>query len=168
MYSFTDPILLEQDQPRIASTAAAPAAEWADSLTNISVGDLLLEVAQSEEVNGAETSVQKDPSCAEQYPVSCDSFDAAIAAHVSKYQDKVAFQPTFSSHVSSSIWDAEDTCDAFSFQKSSAAYKDAPCRNISSGATEASERTTPAGSDGLAEVFTSFTYQSFQSDMVVN
>lgn len=145
---------MEQDGPTIASTAAFLAGEWADSLTNISVGDLLLEVAQSEEVAGHKTNVEKAPPCAQQYSVSFDSFDAAVAAHMSKYQGKVAFQSNLSSHASASIWDAEETCDAFSFQKNTAAHEEAPCGNILSGATEASDKASPAGSVGLIEVVT--------------
>ncbi|PKI65132.1 hypothetical protein CRG98_014446, partial [Punica granatum] len=139
------------DDHRTANTAALSAGEWADSLTNISIGDLLSEVAHSEEVNCAETSAAKAPQCAQQFFISCDSFDAAVAAHMSKYQDKGAFQSTFSSHISSSIWDAEETCDAFLFRKTATACEEDPCGNKSVGATEATGRTIPAGSDGFVE-----------------
>ncbi|CAI9260183.1 unnamed protein product [Lactuca saligna] len=49
--------------------------EWVDSLTNISVGDLLSEVSH----NAVGPTL-----CHQQISYSCDSFDAAIAAHINK------------------------------------------------------------------------------------
>lgn len=86
------------------------AGEWADSLTNISVGDLL-----SEASNAAKDSCLNSPavgsSCLQQIQFSCDSFDAAIAAQVSGHQ--MLLPTTQASHAS--IWNAEETCDEFSF-----------------------------------------------------
>ncbi|XP_075498849.1 TSL-kinase interacting protein 1-like [Primulina tabacum] len=93
--------------------------EWADSLTNISVGDLLSESAQNMDINCSDFPVPVNSDCHSQIPFSCDSFDAAIAAHIYKHQNKVNLQPGLQSHVPS-IWDAEETCDAFAFQKNSA------------------------------------------------
>lgn len=84
--------------------------EWADSLTNISVGDLLSDLSRNANVNCMPPGAQ--------IPFSCDSFDAAIAAHFSKNRDNNAVQPT---DVSCSIWDAEETCDAFTFRKNNVA-----------------------------------------------
>lgn len=55
----------------------------------------------------------KDTEHVEEIPFTCDSFDAAIAAHIIS-QSKIGFAGP-SPHLSS-IWDAEETCDAFSFQ----------------------------------------------------
>ncbi|XP_071706570.1 TSL-kinase interacting protein 1 [Rutidosis leptorrhynchoides] len=85
--------------------AAASVLDWADSLTNISVGDLLADVSHGGSANCIPSGSQ--------IPFSCDSFDAAIAAHISKNLGNNTAQPT----VVSSIWDAEDTCDAFTFRK---------------------------------------------------
>ncbi|WOK98400.1 TSL-kinase interacting protein 1 isoform X1 [Canna indica] len=89
------------------------AGEWADSLTNISVGDLLNEAskaANSERMNTTDGTLS---TCLQLTSFSCDSFDAAIAAHISEHQFS-----TFSNKASQpSIWDAEETCDEFSFQK---------------------------------------------------
>lgn len=90
--------------------AAASVFEWADSLTNISVGDLLADVSHSASANCIPSGSQ--------IPFSCDSFDAAIAAHISKNISSNADQPT----VVSSIWDAEETCDAFTFRKNYVAH----------------------------------------------
>lgn len=95
------------------------AGEWADSLTNISVGELLSESTQNVDVNCADFPVPLGSNCLQQIPFSCDSFDAAIAAHIYKHQNKVDLQQGLTSHVPS-IWDAEETCDAFAFQKTSA------------------------------------------------
>lgn len=90
------------------------AGEWADSLTNISVGELLTEPTQNVDCTGFPTPLASN--CLQQIPFSCDSFDAAIAAHIYKHQNS---QPGITSHAPS-IWDAEETCDAFSFQKTGA------------------------------------------------
>lgn len=88
------------------------AGEWADNLTNISVGDLLNEAsnaANSERMNlaGGPTA-----SCIQLAPLSCDSFDAAIAAHISDHRvSSISTKET-----QPSIWDAEETCDEFSFR----------------------------------------------------
>lgn len=97
---------------RLSSGTALSAGEWADSLTNISVGDLLAEVPHDLDA----APVAESSQCLQQIPFSCDSFDAAIAAHISRHQNKMGALSTLASHASS-IWDAEETCDAFSFQK---------------------------------------------------
>ncbi|XP_076895254.1 TSL-kinase interacting protein 1-like [Bidens hawaiensis] len=84
--------------------------EWADSLTNISVGDLLSELSHNQDANCVDSPLPPGSPCQQQISFSCDSFDAAIAAHIN---GKNAFQPT----VVSSIWDADEACDAFSFPK---------------------------------------------------
>ncbi|KAL0426421.1 UNVERIFIED_CONTAM: TSL-kinase interacting protein 1 [Sesamum latifolium] len=93
--------------------------EWADSLTNISVGDLLSESTQNTDVNCTEFPMPLGSNCFQQMPFSCDSFDAAIAAHIYKHQNKVDLQQGLASHAPS-IWDGEETCDAFAFQKTGA------------------------------------------------
>ncbi|XP_020549588.1 TSL-kinase interacting protein 1 isoform X2 [Sesamum indicum] len=98
---------------------ALSTGEWADSLTNISVGDLLSESTQSTDVNCTEFPMPLGSNCFQQMPFSCDSFDAAIAAHIYKHQNKVDLQQGLASHAPS-IWDGEETCDAFAFQKTGA------------------------------------------------
>lgn len=96
------------------------AGEWADSLTNISMGELLSEstpiTANCSDFPGSLGSNYQ------QIPFNCDSFDAAIAAHIFKHQTKV--QPQGLASHASSIFDAEETCDAFSFQKTSAFFRE--------------------------------------------
>ncbi|KAK9058805.1 hypothetical protein SSX86_023648 [Deinandra increscens subsp. villosa] len=84
--------------------------EWADSLTNISVGDLLSELSHNQDANCVDSPLPPGSPCQQQISFSCDSFDAAIAAHIN---GKNAFRPT----IVSSIWDADETCDSFSFPK---------------------------------------------------
>ncbi|KAK1411809.1 hypothetical protein QVD17_32587 [Tagetes erecta] len=84
--------------------------EWADSLTNISVGDLLSELSHNQDANCVDSPLLPGSPCHRQISFSCDSFDAAIAAHIN---GKNVFQPT----IVSSIWDADEACDAFSFPK---------------------------------------------------
>lgn len=76
----------------------------------------------------------------QQIPFSCDSFDAAIAAHIFKHEHKVDLQQGLASH-GPSIWDAEETCDAFAFQKR-AAFCDAVQTPIGYGSLEAHTQTT--------------------------
>lgn len=104
---------------RLQTGTALTPGEWADSLTNISMGDLLSEASDIMDTNCTSPSLQGSSQYLQQVPFSCDSFDAAIAALIYKHQDKTGFQPTLESHAPSSIWDAEETCDAFSFQKNS-------------------------------------------------
>ncbi|XP_058003468.1 TSL-kinase interacting protein 1 isoform X1 [Hevea brasiliensis] len=110
---------------RLCNGTALSAGEWADSLTNISVGDLLSEVPHDVDPNCIELPIAQSSQCLQQIPFSCDSFDAAIAAHMSRHQNKIVSPSTVASHIFS-IWDAEETCDAFSFQKNHALHQEIP------------------------------------------
>ncbi|KAF5737535.1 TSL-kinase interacting protein 1-like isoform X1 [Tripterygium wilfordii] len=125
------------------------AGEWADSLTNISVGDLLSELPQDMDTECIEPPAGQ---CFQQIPFSCDSFDAAIAAHMSRYQNKTGFASMAASHASS-IWDAEQTCDAFSFQKNHVLCQDLPKTTdlSSSGLCKQVKTTSSAASGDLVE-----------------
>ncbi|KAL8263293.1 hypothetical protein R6Q59_024642 [Mikania micrantha] len=90
--------------------AKASTLEWADSLTNISVGDLLSELSHNQDGNCVDSPLPPGSPCLQQISFSCDSFDAAIAAHIN---GKNTFHPA----IVSSIWDADEACDAFSFPK---------------------------------------------------
>ncbi|KAG8648553.1 TSL-kinase interacting protein 1 isoform X3 [Manihot esculenta] len=110
---------------KLCNGIASSAGEWADSLTNISVGDLLSEVPHNVDPNCIEALTAQSSHCLQEMPFSCDSFDAAIAAHMSRHQSKMVFPSTVTSNTSS-IWDAEETCDAFSFQKNHAPHLEIP------------------------------------------
>ncbi|KAL1541318.1 TSL-kinase interacting protein 1 [Salvia divinorum] len=97
------------------------AGEWADSLTNISMGELLSELTPNTDANCSDFPGSLGLNC-QQIPFSCDSFDAAIAAHIFKHQTKV-HQQGLASHAPS-IFDSEETRDAFSFQKTSAFFRE--------------------------------------------
>ncbi|KAK7262955.1 hypothetical protein RJT34_30537 [Clitoria ternatea] len=107
--------LEDLNELKLSSGTALSAGEWADSLTNISVGDLLSGVSEDLEDNCIDPPTAENYHDVQDIPFSSDSFDAAIAAHISRHQDKMA-QPSLASHMSS-IWDAEETCDAFLFKK---------------------------------------------------
>ncbi|KAG6386299.1 hypothetical protein SASPL_155194 [Salvia splendens] len=94
--------------------------EWADSLTNISMGQLLSKTTPNTDANCSDFPGPLGSNC-QQIPFNCDSFDAAIAAHIFKHQTKVQQQQSLASHAPS-IFDAEETCDAFSFKKTSAFF----------------------------------------------
>lgn len=87
------------------------AGDWADGLTNISVGDLLSEASRDAHcfrVGSVDNTVQLLPKMS----LSCDSFDAVIAAHLDGFKNQEGLPPRGSHR---SIWDAEETCDGFSF-----------------------------------------------------
>ncbi|KAJ7957221.1 TSL-kinase interacting protein 1 [Quillaja saponaria] len=113
------------DDLRISTGTALSAGEWADSLTNVSVGDLLSGVSHDRNANCIDSPVAGRSQCSQQIAFCSDSFDAAIAAHISRNQGKIEYQPTFSLHTSSML-DAEETCDAFSFIKDPVLYQDGP------------------------------------------
>lgn len=106
----------EADDQRLSNSNILSAGEWADSLTNISIGDLLSEAPDGIEVNCTDPPVAEGSQALHQIPFTCDSFDAAIAAHISKHQERIGGPSVVESHASS-IFDAEETCDAFSFRK---------------------------------------------------
>ncbi|XP_008791201.1 TSL-kinase interacting protein 1 isoform X2 [Phoenix dactylifera] len=87
------------------------AGEWADSLTNVSVGDLLSEASKAAKDSCLDSPAGASASCLQQIHFSCDSFDAAIAAHISGHQ----LLPPTTQAFQASIWNAEETCDEFSF-----------------------------------------------------
>ncbi|KAI3441077.1 uncharacterized protein J3R85_002743 [Psidium guajava] len=88
---------------------------WTDNLTNISIGGLLSEAS----LQGMFSSfLAKTNGCVPiSHPSQCtsDSFDALITTHVKHSQSK----KLSSNEPCSSILDAEDTCMAFPFKKSS-------------------------------------------------
>ncbi|KAG9134579.1 hypothetical protein Leryth_000907 [Lithospermum erythrorhizon] len=91
---------------------------WADSLTNISVGQLLSEASQDGGPNCVSSPVPFSCRSVQQTSFCSDSFDAAIAAHICNYESEAVGQSAPLCHASS-IWDAEETRDEFSFQKTS-------------------------------------------------
>lgn len=98
---------------RARKSSSLSTREWVDSLTNATVGDQLTEDIDVRDIDSVETPVSRRSQCVEAIPFTCDSFDAAIAAHIFS-QNKIGFSGPSAN--SSSIWDAEETCDAFSFQ----------------------------------------------------
>ncbi|CDP19449.1 unnamed protein product [Coffea canephora] len=116
MYNFSR--ISKSEEWLATQDCALSAGEWADSLTNISIGDLLTEASHNGEVNCIDSTELRNSHCLRQIPFSCDSFDAAIAAHIYKHQSRSALQPPLHTNTSS-IWDGEETCDAFVFQKNS-------------------------------------------------
>ncbi|CAL5197277.1 unnamed protein product [Lathyrus oleraceus] len=120
--------LEDMEELKSNSGSGLSAGEWADSLTNISVGDLLSGVSQDLNDNCIDPLIAENCRTVHQIPFSSDSFDAAIAAHISRHQDKMG-QSTMVSHMSS-IWDAEETCDAFSFKKDPIRHEDGPCFSL--------------------------------------
>lgn len=92
---------------------------WADCLTNISLGQL---IGETVDANNGNLEALKGGFCSRQMLSTCDSFDAAIAAHISQYQNTGA-----TNYVSQmSVLDAEDTCHAFPVKKIDNLRKFAP------------------------------------------
>ncbi|XP_022982847.1 TSL-kinase interacting protein 1-like isoform X1 [Cucurbita maxima] len=140
------------DDLKSSNGTSLSAGEWADSLTNISIGDLLSGVSQDVDANCVVTPLAEGTQCLQQIPFSCDSFDAAIAAHISRQQYKTVSHPTLVPHASS-ILDAEETCDAFSFQKNSVILQDVSSSFTFSSARGCKHiaRTNSMGSSHMTE-----------------
>ncbi|KAK7376090.1 hypothetical protein VNO78_34942 [Psophocarpus tetragonolobus] len=132
-------LLEDMDELRVSSGTGLSAGEWADSLTNISVGDLLSGVSQDLEDNCINLPTAENCQDVQQIPFSSDSFDAAIAAHICRHQEKMG-QSSLTSQMSS-IWDAEETCDAFLFRKDPLLRECRPC--LSLVASVESEKEVP-------------------------
>lgn len=145
-----------QDELKLSSGTGQSAGEWADSLTNISVGDLLSGVSQDLD-NCIDPPIAEDCNDLQQIPFSSDSFDAAIAAHISRHQDKMG-QSTLASHMSS-IWDAEETCDAFLFKKDPIPHEDGP--RLSPFASLESEKKVPGRSSECSEKLAKVVFLNF-------
>ncbi|KAG5050846.1 hypothetical protein JHK87_003044 [Glycine soja] len=140
--------LEDMDELKISSGAGLSAGEWADSLTNISVGDLLSGVSQDLD-NCIDPPIAENFHDIQQIPFSSDSFDAAIAAHISRHQDRMG-QSSLASHMSS-IWDAEETCDAFLFKKDPILHEDRP-RLSPVASLESEKKVTKRSFDKLDEL----------------
>ncbi|CAN4117102.1 unnamed protein product [Withania somnifera] len=125
------------------------AGDWEDSLTNISVGDLLFDAPDDEETDCVDSALPGSSNFLQQMPLSCDSFDAAIAAHIYKHQSKADSEMNLLPQASS-IWNAEDTCDAFAFKKS-VAFCDKTQHSSSNVGTENSQRVAQSSSLELDE-----------------
>uniref|UniRef100_A0A0D9ZDS0 SANT domain-containing protein n=1 Tax=Oryza glumipatula TaxID=40148 RepID=A0A0D9ZDS0_9ORYZ len=124
--------------------------EWADTLTDISVGYLLTEASIGTNTDCPGTAIAKNTLFLEN-PCSYDSFDAAVALHASRH--KTVEQPALASH--STIWGAEETCDEFSFNL-------AASRKQESSNTSAS---SSPGSDSGVLPSTSQGFQGFLQDL---
>lgn len=72
---------------------------WFDGVSNMSFGALFSAVEAAE---GAKVCRQVSQNS---ISINCDSFDAAIAAHIARYQPTTMAQPSF--------FDAEETCKPF-------------------------------------------------------
>ncbi|KAL1209918.1 TSL-kinase interacting protein 1 [Cardamine amara subsp. amara] len=99
----------------LSSGNALSAGEWADSLTNISIGDLLCEVPDDIDSNGVDppaTEGSLSLFCMSLFPL----FFFTIS-HILRHQNKPSSLLPLTSAGSSSLWDDEETRDAFSFQK---------------------------------------------------
>lgn len=141
------------------------AGEWADSLTDVSIGDLLSELPHEADFNCAELPIVQSNQCLQQIPFSCDSFDAAIAAHISRHQSKMGFFSSVTSHTSS-IWDGEETCDAFAFQRNHSLPKEVTTSSVASPRVgKQMDRTNSITSGAFLEVF--LTPVSCSSDSIV-
>ncbi|ONK55962.1 uncharacterized protein A4U43_C10F2730 [Asparagus officinalis] len=84
--------------------------DWVDSLTNISIGDLLSEASRASKSSCGYSSLGKTCPSPQEKPFSSDAFD-----------------PVRTQTASSSMWNAEETCDEFSFRMARACMsRDSP------------------------------------------
>ncbi|KAJ6746691.1 CRAMPED PROTEIN [Salix koriyanagi] len=148
--------LEDVDGLRLSNVNALSAGEWADSLTDVSIGDLLSELPHEADFNCAELPIVQSNQCLQQIPFSCDSFDAAIAAHISRHQSKMEFFSSVTSHTSS-IWDGEETCDAFAFQRNHSLPKEVTTSSVASPhAGKQMDRTNSITSSAFLEELPDF------------
>lgn len=127
-----------------SKASALSAGDWEDSFTNISVGDLLFDAPDDEETDCIDSALRGSSHFLQQMPLSCDSFDAAIAAHIYKHQSKADSQMALPPQASS-IWNAEDTCDAFAFKKN-VVFSDKAQHSSSNVGAENSQRIAQSSS----------------------
>ncbi|KAG2542208.1 TSL-kinase interacting protein 1-like isoform X1 [Panicum virgatum] len=123
--------------------AAISEGEWADTLTDISVGYLLTETSNGAHLDCIGTSSIKNDLFLEN-PCSYDSFDAAVALHVSRFQ--ASEQPARTPH--STIWGAEETCDGFSFNLSASRNQEGS-NTPSSSSPDTDNEAHPLHSEGF-------------------
>lgn len=139
------------ENARASSSPSLSPGDWADSLTNISVGELLTEASHMETDDG-EPAVES-ANVFQQIPFSCDSFDAAIAAHIAAGPQQKFDLPSVQVSHAPSIWDAEETCDAFSFRKNLPPKQNNSLCSTSTASVEMCKETplTPMCLTGLFE-----------------
>eukprot|EP00250_Pteridium_aquilinum_P008893 c18286_g1_i1 orf=1072-3648(-) len=106
--SFVQRIWAIEDSPN-AGPLLPSEIDWADTLTNISLGEFLSEVSQTGHLTSGVASSQ-----ALQPMQSLDSFDAAVAAQCT---DASAIESSLVQHSETPAWDSEETRDAFAFRK---------------------------------------------------
>ncbi|TVU47777.1 hypothetical protein EJB05_07386 [Eragrostis curvula] len=133
---------LEDDQGM--NRAAISEGEWADTLTDISVGYLLTEASKGANSDRIGTSIVKSALFLEN-PCSYDSFDAAVALHASRYQSSE--QQAHTSH--STIWGGEETCDEFSFHFSAARRKKEGSNTCAGSPLDSDNEVHPLSSEGF-------------------
>jgi hypothetical protein len=114
------------------NSATISEGEWADTLTDISVGYLLTEASKGADPDRIGTSIVKSALFLEN-PCSYDSFDAAVALHASRYQS--GEQPAHTSH--STVLGGDETCDGFNFHLSATRKKESS--NISASCSPGSD-----------------------------
>lgn len=104
----------DEEMLRSNNGALLSTMDWVDSLTNISIGDLLNDASRAEHGNTYECLSANGGARPQPFLNYTDSFDAAIAAQAPHSHEAVNTAVT---HSQSSIWDGEETRDAFAFQK---------------------------------------------------
>ncbi|CAD6202851.1 unnamed protein product [Miscanthus lutarioriparius] len=135
------PVTQASEDDQGVNCVAISEVEWADTLTDISVGHLLTEASKGAHLDCVGTSV-KNPLFLEN-PCSYDSFDAAVALHASRYQ--ATEQPAHTPH--STIWGAEETCDEFSFNLSASRKQEGS--NTPSSSPDTDNEVHPSNSEGF-------------------
>jgi hypothetical protein len=103
---------------------------WLDGISNISFGALLSEASPSQDSKQLPSQIN---SGLQQIPVTCDSFDAAIASLIARQQGNDQSRMS-----NPSLWEAEQTCHAFSFQNKTSKRTSNSASGKSSGASTAS------------------------------
>ncbi|XP_008786456.2 TSL-kinase interacting protein 1 isoform X2 [Phoenix dactylifera] len=106
-------LVLDKSVQAVENLGKSDVLSWADCQCNISVGALLSEASPTSDANFCHPLPAQKNSSLQQNPITCDSFDAALASLVACHQ--TTNQSTQVPR--SSIWDAEETRHAFPFHK---------------------------------------------------
>lgn len=107
--------------PRTGQSLPPTSSIWTDTQTDISLGALLSDTSLHAASYQTDPVAAKSDLCLQQIPFACDSFDAAIAAHIYRHSQNPQRAPSHSSFL-----DAEVTCDAFTACQKFASLKGVP------------------------------------------
>ncbi|GLJ17001.1 hypothetical protein SUGI_0294110 [Cryptomeria japonica] len=142
---FVERLMGNEETQKFNNRSGLSTMDWVDSLSNISIGDLLNEASCAEHGNSYEGLSIGSGTQHQLFPQYMDSFDAAINAHIVRSQE-VTNMPI--NHSQPSIWDGDETCDAFAFRK--IPFSTQELGTVDDMVTRLSSQEVPRNSCGLS------------------